>query len=171
MRIELVPIPESLHAGVAVGLLDGEPLVYEERTARVRGRPLQHGEIADALLEAVDVAATKVLGPDWSKPLAAITGLNQRTCSRDRIRQWGLPPWVLVMLARAAATEHPRALGHMLLGVSSLRGGVAELKHGARTDAVVGKQARAVVEDASDMIEWARAQRRIPGSRDQETES
>ena len=171
MRIELVPIPEGLHAGIAVGLLDGEPLVYEERTARVRGRPLQHGEIADALIEAVDVAATKVLGPDWSKPLAAITGLNPRTCSRDRIRQWGLPPWVLVMLARAAATEHPRALGHMLLGVSSLRGGVTELKHGPRTDAIVGKQARAVVEDASDMIEWARAQRRTPGSKDPETES
>lgn len=171
MHIELTPIDEGLHDGVAVGTLDGEPLVYVERTAHVRGQRLAHGDIAEALIEAVDAAASRVLGPEWSKPLAAVTGLNQRTCNRDRIRQWGLPPWVLVLLARAAASEHPRAMGHMLLAVASLRGGLAEHKHGARVDAVVGKKARALLEDASELVEWARGQRRVPGSQDPETES
>lgn len=172
MLIELVPLDEGLHDGTAVGLLDGRPLVYVERRAHVDGRQYAHGDIADAFVEAVNVAATKILGPEWSKPLAQITGLNARTCNRDRIHRWGLPPWVLVLLARGAASEHPRALGHMLLAVASLRGGLAELKHGRdRVDVVVGKKARALVEDASELAEWARKQRRLPGSQDPETES
>lgn len=171
MHIELVPFGEGLYDGVAVGLLDGRPLVYVDRRAHVDGRELAHGDIAVALVEAVNVAASRILGPEWSKPLAAVTGLNARTCNRDRIERWGLPPWVLVLLARGAAVEHPRALGHMLLAVASLRGGLAELKHGNRVDAVVGKKARALVEDASELVEWARKQRRLPGSQDPETES
>ncbi|GJD66484.1 hypothetical protein [Methylobacterium frigidaeris] len=172
MRIELLPIDEGLYDGVAVGTLDGEPLVYVERTAHVRGQRLAHKDIALALVDAVDVAASRVLGPEWSKPLAMVTGLNQRTCNRDRIERWGLPPWVLVLLARAAASEHPRALGHMLMACASLRGGVAILKHGNRINAVVGKKARALVEDASELVEWARGQRRPPaGSEDPGTET
>ncbi|MGU3449812.1 hypothetical protein [Methylobacterium sp. 391_Methyba4] len=171
MIIELVPLDEGLHDGTAVGLLDGRPLVYVDRRAHVDGRQLAHGDIAEALIEAVDVAASRILGPEWSKPLAAVTGLNARTCNRDRIRQWGLPPWVLVLLAKGAASEHPRAMGHMLMAVASLRGGIAELKYGPRVDAVVGKKARAIVEEASELIEWARKQRRVPGSKDPETES
>lgn len=171
MQIELVPIDEGLYDGTAVGLLDGQPLVYVERTAHVGGQALAHGDIAEALVEAVNVAASRILGPEWSKPLAAVTGLNARTCNRDRIQRWGLPPWVLVLLARGAASEHPRAMGHMLMAVASLRGGIAELKHGARVDAVVGRKARAIVDEASELIEWARKQRRVPGSQDPEMES
>lgn len=113
MRIELKPMPAPAE-GVAVGTLDGRPLVYVGRTAHVDGQSLPHGDIADALADAVDRAASEVLGGEWSKPLALVTGLNPRTCNRDRIGQWGLPTWVLVMLGQAAAHEMPRALGHAM---------------------------------------------------------
>lgn len=113
MRIELKPMPAPAE-GVAVGTLDGRPLVYVGRTAHVDGQPLPHGDIAEALADAVDRAASEVLGGEWSKPLALVTGLNPRTVNRDRIRQWGLPVWVLTMLGQAAAHELPRALGHAM---------------------------------------------------------
>lgn len=113
MRIELKPMPPQVK-GVAVGTLDGRPLVYVGRAAHVDGQPLPHSEIAEALAEAIDRVASELLGGEWSKPLALVTGLNPRTVNRDRIRQWGLPVWVLTMLGQAAEHELPRALGHAL---------------------------------------------------------
>jgi hypothetical protein len=94
--------------------------VYIGRKPGTREREFEHGEIAEALVEAVDKAATSVFGGEWSKPLALITGLNQRTCNRDRIRQWGLPPWVLLLLAKASAHPYARPLGDIMQGTARL---------------------------------------------------
>ncbi|TXN41711.1 hypothetical protein FV232_17165 [Methylobacterium sp. WL30] len=117
MKIILKSVPDQAE-GIAVGTLDGFPLYYVGRTAHVDGRALQHGDIAEAMIDAVDYAAAQVLGGEWSKPLALVTGLNARTCNRDRIRQWGLPPWVLVLLGRASEHRHARALGFILQGAA-----------------------------------------------------
>lgn len=135
MRIELKPMPAAAE-GVAVGTLDGRPLVYVGRTAHVDGQPLSHGDIAEALADAVDRAASELLGGEWSKPLALVTGLNPRTCNRDRIRQWGLPAWVLVMLGQATQQYQPRALGHMMQAVSIMRMHSAPLSRGDRRSAL-----------------------------------
>lgn len=163
MKVRLIPMPE-MPDGTYVGTLDGAPLVYVGRTAHVDRRPLQHGEIAEALFDAIDYAAAKVLGGEWSKPLSLITGLNARTCNRDRIRQWGLPPWVLVLLGRAAAHQHARALGHILQGVALVHRDVSpfsdeEKPHriGEITDPLA--YAAHLSETADGMIGYARRER------------
>lgn len=163
MKIVLKPMHE-MPEGICVGTLDGFPLIYVGRTAHVDGRALPHGEIAEALVEAVDLAATQILGGEWSKPLALVTGLNARTCNRDRIRQWGLPPWVLVLLGRAAAHQHARALGHILQGVAMIYGDVGPFsdeekrhRHGEITDPLA--YAAHLSETANSMVAFARRER------------
>lgn len=119
MRIELRPDIQSPH-GVPVGTLDGDPLVYRGRIPYVAGRPYRQADIAPALAEAVDVAATSVFGSEWSTDLGKVTGLSRRTCGRDRIGQFGIPSWVLVLLGRMASHDCPRAIGYALLAVAEL---------------------------------------------------
>ncbi len=122
MRIELHPgiqFPD----GVSVGTLDGAPLVYRGRIPYVAGRPYRQAEIAPALAEAVDVAATAVFGSEWSTDLSKVTGLSRRTCGRDRIVRFGIPSWVLVLLGRMASHGCPRGLGYALLSVAEIHGG------------------------------------------------
>lgn len=57
MRIDLKPVSQPTDGGIAVGTVDGAPLVYYARVPTVRGRELAHIDIADALKEAVDEAA------------------------------------------------------------------------------------------------------------------
>ena len=104
-----------------VGEVDGRyPLVYRGRLPHVAGQQVTHDDLAEALVPAVERAGEAILGGEWSKPLARITGLNQRTVNRDRIFKHGLPPWVLLLLATASQHEHARALGYVLLGVAEI---------------------------------------------------
>lgn len=115
MRIVLRPGP-----GAVIGEVDGQPLSYRGRTPLVDGRPVAHAEIASALVDAVDEAATRVFGPVWVKKLGLVAGLGLRRCQRDRIEQFGLPSAVLRALAIAAAHPDARALGDMMVAVARL---------------------------------------------------
>jgi hypothetical protein len=115
-------ILQRISAPGGVGTLDGRPLVYDGRTPTVDGHVRPQSQIGDALLTAVDEACTVAWGVEWSKPLSVVTGLNQRTCSRDRVARWGLPAWVLRMLGEVASAPNPRAMGDFLLGVARLHG-------------------------------------------------
>lgn len=120
MHIELVPGVEA-PIGTAVGRIDGQPLSYVGRVPHVAGQPSTHAEIAQALADAVDVAAKRLFGAEWASDLATVTTLNRRTTTHDRIVKFGLPPWVLVVLGRAAAVRDARAVGYHMLALASLR--------------------------------------------------
>jgi hypothetical protein len=122
MRIELrsglrSPIPSAL----CVGLIDGKPLSYVDRTPYIGTEPTTHAAIAEPLADAVDEAAQRVFGGEWNGDLSRVTGINRRTVTHDRIMRYGLPPWVLALVGRASAHPHPRALGFHLLGLAALR--------------------------------------------------
>jgi hypothetical protein len=119
-RIELRPMPQP-PKGLCIGTLDGEPLVLVGREYHVGDRVLSQEDVAGPLVDAVDDAATRVLGHEWISSLARVMLINRRTTSRDRIARHGLPDYVYAFLAQAAAHPHPRALGHALLCVAELQ--------------------------------------------------
>ncbi|MBK3398514.1 MULTISPECIES: hypothetical protein [Methylobacterium] len=121
MRIVLRPDIESPVPGaLCVGTADGQPLSYVGRVPHIGTEPVEHAEIARALADAVDEAASAVFGGEWSTDLARVTALNRRTVTHDRIMKYGLPPWALVLVGRAAADPCPRARGFYLLGNAEL---------------------------------------------------
>jgi hypothetical protein len=156
MRVVLRPVPEHPEA---VGTVDGAPLTYEGRVLHVGGRPIEHATIAEALSDAVEVAAGAVFGGDY---------LNRRTVTRDRVLRNGLPPWALAFLGRAAAYEHPRAMGYMLQAAAEMseRGGLAQgdalpgVRPRDRVDLAV--VARLGLEEALELVAVARDAKRLP---------
>ncbi|SFU94245.1 MULTISPECIES: hypothetical protein [unclassified Methylobacterium] len=118
-RLVLRPMPQPAD-GVCVGTLDGEPVTFHGRTATAGGREHEAKAIAPDILEAVDVAARDVFGPEWVQALALVTGLNPRTCQRDRIGRYGLPAPILRALGEAAAEPWPRVTGDMMLACARL---------------------------------------------------
>lgn len=120
MRIALknMPQPSSHDGGTCVGSLDDEPLIYRARVPSAGGREYEHAEIADALRDAVDECAERLWGSEWSGPLSVATGLNRRSCSKDRVWRYGLPAWVLRFLGEAAAQAFPRAVGDLMVGMA-----------------------------------------------------
>src|SRR3954468_10975175 len=118
MRIILHPGPQG-----AIGELDGRPLSHLGGKLSVDGEPLKQHVIANALVDAVDEAASRVFGSTWVKKLGLVAGLSLRRCARDRIARFGLPVATLEMLGRAAAHENARALGDMMLAIARLHGG------------------------------------------------
>jgi hypothetical protein len=157
MRIVFQPMPPD-PAGDVVGTLDGAPLVYVGRVPTVADVRYTHEEIGEAYLDALEVLAAKVLGGDWSRPLATVTGLNQRTTARDRIAKSGLPTWVIFMLIEAASHEHPRALGDLLCAVARLRG-LTDLRYGMGAAAAHARQSHAALDVALRLHEWGHARR------------
>jgi hypothetical protein len=165
MRVVLRPVPEHPEA---VGTVDGAPLTYEGRVLHVGGRPIEHATIAEALSDAVEVAAGAVFGGDYVNPMARATGLNRRTVTRDRVLRNGLPPWALAFLGRAAAYEHPRAMGYMLQAAAEMseRGGLAQgdalpgVRPRDRVDLAV--VARLGLEEALELVAVARDAKRLP---------
>lgn len=119
-RLELRPMPQP-PKGTCIGTLDGEPVTVVDRDYLVGNRTLTQAEIGEDLVDAVDDAATRVLGHEWISSLARLMQINRRSTSRDRIAKFGLPEYVLLFLAEAAAHPHPRALGHALLCVAELQ--------------------------------------------------
>jgi hypothetical protein len=177
MKIELKPMPAS-SAGIAVGMLDGQPLVYDGRTPLIAGQPFEHREIASALVTAVDEAATAVFGAEWVKDLALVTGLNVRTCQRDRILRYGFPATGLRMLGQAAAFDEPRALGHLLLAVANMyeaRAVAGAFKTVlAATKGEVSVKSQVLLGEALEMVDWLRvrkAQHQAPKLQDPLTNS
>jgi len=120
VHIVLKPMPQSTGA-VCVGTADGEPLTYRGRDLLVNDRPVTMADVGEDLVNAVDRAATRVLGSEWVTSLARLAQVNRRTTSKDRIAKFGLPDYVLLLLGHAAAHEHPRALGHALLCVEAIQ--------------------------------------------------
>ena len=132
----LHPIPDGVPVvGTPVGLVNptrlkelgaaitaknaGSVLSYDGRQALIDGQPVEHDSIAEPLWEAIDTAARRLFGPrEWSSDLSAITGMNTRSMMRGRILSHGLPPTILSLLGRAAASRSPRALGHLMLAVA-----------------------------------------------------
>ena len=154
MQIELIPgVVAPL--GIAVGLADGQPLSYEGRTPHIAGRPVTHAEIANPLADAVDVAASRVFGGEWPGDLSKVTTLNRRTTTHDRVIKFGLPPWVLVMLGRAAAERHSRAVGYHMLAIASLRD--SEDREGARD--FIPEITTKTVEVAIDLVRYGYRER------------
>ncbi|WP_445500645.1 hypothetical protein [Microvirga sp. G4-2] len=162
MKIELKPMPDS-DVGLAVGTLDGKPLVYDGRTPLVAGQPVEHREIASALVDAVDRAASAVFGPEWVKDLSLVTGLNVRTVQRDRIVKYGLPSVALKTLAEASAYEEPRALGYLMLAVArmyedrAVESAVKSVPTGAKGEVSVKSQV--LLAQALEMVDWLRVRR------------
>ncbi|AYO83072.1 hypothetical protein [Methylobacterium brachiatum] len=165
MRVVLRPVPEHPNA---VGLIDGQPLTYEGRVPHVGDRPVEHGTIAEALSDAVEAAAGAVFGGDYVNALARATGLNRRTVTRDRVLRNGLPAWALEFLARAAAYEHPRAMGYMLQAAAEM----SERGVLAQGDTLPGVHprdrehlavvARLGLEEALELVAVARDAKRLP---------
>jgi hypothetical protein len=177
MKIELKPMPAS-SAGIAVGMLDGQPLVYDGRTPLIAGQPFEHREIASALVTAVDEAATAVFGAEWVKDLALVTGLNVRTCQRDRILRYGFPATGLRMLGQAAAFDEPRAFGHLMLAVAHMYDvrsvGSAVMRVLPRSKGEVSVTSQKLLAEALDMVDWLRvrkAQHQAPKFNDPLTNS
>ena len=165
MRVVLAPVPNHPNA---VGTVDGEPLTYQGRDPHVAGRSVEHADIAEALADAVEAAAGAVFGGDYVNPLARASGLNRRTVTRDRVLRNGLPPWVLGFLGRAAAYEHPRAMGHLLQAAAEM----SERGVLAQGDALPGVHprdrehlavvARLGMEEAVALVAVARDAKRMP---------
>jgi hypothetical protein len=107
--------------GACIGTYDGEPVTLVGRDYHVGERVISQAEIGEDLVEAVDDAATRVLGHEWVTSLARLMQINRRTTSKDRIAKSGLPEYALMFLGEAAAHAHPRALGHALLCVVELQ--------------------------------------------------
>lgn len=120
LRLELRPMPQP-PKGTCIGTLDGEPVTVVDRDYLVGDRTLTQAEIGEDLVDAVDDAATRVLGHEWVTSLARLMQLNRRSTSKDRIAKFGLPAYVLTFLGDAAAHPHPRALGHALLCVEAIQ--------------------------------------------------
>jgi hypothetical protein len=165
MRIELKPMPDT-DAGIAVGTLDGQPLVYDGRTPIVGGQPVEHREIASALVDAVDEAATSIFGPEWVKDLSHVTALNVRTCQRDRIFKYGFPATGLKTLAQAAAFEEPRALGYLMLAVATMYEGYGPAgalfqtpPDAPGTKEAVSGRSQEYLGRALDMVDWLRVRK------------
>lgn len=127
-RIVLKPMPQPAE-GVCIGTYEGAPLTMVERSYVADGVLLAHEAIGEDLVEAVDDAATRVLGHEWVTSLARLMQINRRSTSKDRIAKFGLPEYVLLFLAQASAHSHPRALGHALLCVEEIQEGVVESRH------------------------------------------
>ena len=165
-RLVLRPMPQPAD-GVCVGTLDGEPVTFHGRTASAGGREHEAKAIAPDILEAVDVAARDVFGPEWVQALALVTGLNPRTCQRDRIGRYGLPAPILRALGEAAAYEWPRALGDVMLATSRLAKAAAG--HGGRMappggsvippDFDVSSEMAATVERGMRLVAWLARER------------
>lgn len=119
-HIVLKPMPQSPGA-ICVGTADGAPLAYRGRDLYVGDHLVTMAEVGEDLVDAVDRAATRVLGSEWVTSLARLAQVNRRTTSKDRIAKFGLPDYVLLLLGHAAAHEHPRALGHALLCVEAIQ--------------------------------------------------
>ncbi|MEE7490658.1 hypothetical protein MOTC310_09295 [Methylobacterium oryzae] len=132
------------------------------------GRPVEHAAIAEALSDAVEAAAGAVFGGDYVNPLSRATGLNRRTVTRDRVLRNGLPGWALAFLARAAAYEHPRAMGYMLQAAAEMseRGSLAQgdalpgVRPRDREDLAI--LARLGLEEALELVAVARDAKRSP---------
>lgn len=120
MRLILRPMTQPEDGGVCVGVLDGVPLTFHGRIATAGDREYEAKAIASDILEAVDVAAREVFGPEWVQALALVTGLNPRTCQRDRVGRYGLPAPVLRALGEAAFEPWPRVTGDLMLACARL---------------------------------------------------
>ncbi|MEN3236865.1 MULTISPECIES: hypothetical protein [Methylobacterium] len=120
MKIVLKPMPQP-DDGVCIGTLDGVPLTYRDQDLYAGERHVTMAEVGSAFVDAVNEAATAVLGHEWVSSLARLMQLNKRTTSRDRIAKFGLPEYVCLFLGQAAAHSHPRALGHALMCVEEIQ--------------------------------------------------
>jgi hypothetical protein len=162
MKIDLKPMPES-REGLVVGTLDGAPLVFQGRKPVAADRVYEHSEIQQALLDAVDEAAGALFGSEWPRPLSIVTGLNARSCAKDRVWKYGLPAWVLVLLGKAAAHDSPRALGDILLGVARIRdahlAGTTVPETSSRDRDAIAGHAWRVLNEALDTVAWVRERR------------
>lgn len=134
-RLVLRPMPQPAE-GTCIGTYEGAPLVMLERSYLANGVLLAQDAIGEDLVQAVDTAATRVLGHEWVSSLARLMQINRRSTSKDRIAKFGLPEYVMLFLAQASAHSHPRALGHALLCVEEIQEGVVESRH------VTGRPAR-----------------------------
>lgn len=121
MKIVLKPMPQPDDGGVCIGTLDGVPLTYRDRALHAGDRVVTMEQVGSAYVDAVDDAATRVLGHEWVSSLARLMQINKRSTSRDRIAKFGLPEYVCIFLAEAAAHPHPRALGHALQCVEEIQ--------------------------------------------------
>lgn len=121
MKIVLQPMPQPDDGGVCIGTLDGVPLTYRDQNLFAGDRHITMQEAGGAFVDAVNEAATQVLGHEWVSSLARLMQLNKRTTSRDRIAKFGLPEYVCLFLAEAASHPHPRALGHALMCVEEIQ--------------------------------------------------
>lgn len=160
MRIELRPgIDSPVSGALCVGTADGVPLSYVDRTPYIGTEPTTHAAIAEPLADAADHYATKVFGGEWNGDLSRVTYINRRTVTHDRIMRYGLPPWVLAVIGRAAAHSNPRSLGFVLLSVAGLR----EVDEGGR-DRSPGREemrraAMEILDEGIDILRYAITER------------
>jgi hypothetical protein len=119
MDIRLMAM-EQTGDGICVGTVDGLPLFFQGRTALIGDAEFEMKDISQPLLQAVDEASRAVFGPEWVQALALVSGLNSRTCQRDRIGRYGLPAPILRMLGEASSSSHPKATGACMLAAAHL---------------------------------------------------
>ncbi|MGU3339435.1 hypothetical protein ACLBXJ_15570 [Methylobacterium mesophilicum] len=116
-RVTLHPNAKA-EIGVAVGTIDGRPLSFVDKTAYLDGEVIPFEEIGYDVSIAVEEAAIRVFGQEWSTDLGRITGMNRRTVTRDRIERFGVAVWVYELLGRAATSPCPKAFGYQLLAAA-----------------------------------------------------
>lgn len=148
MKIVLKPLPPEATAhlpegAIVVGQSGAIPVYYLGRRPHIGDREVEHADIAQDLLDAVEDVCGPLFGGDWLKPLAVVSGLNVRTVQRDRILKFGLPAGVLRALGEARSVavgdESARAVGHIMQGValiakSGRSGGWGGYKDASATD-------------------------------------
>jgi hypothetical protein len=132
----LLPMPQP-PKGTCISTFFGKPITLIGRDYHYDGKVLTQAEIAQDLIEAVDDAATRVLGHEWINSLARLMQLNRRSTGRDRIGKFGLPEYVLAFLGQAVAHPHPRALGHALMAVVEIQEAHTTATHASGRPAAV----------------------------------
>ncbi|MCJ2040849.1 hypothetical protein MKK55_18120 [Methylobacterium sp. J-059] len=178
MHLVLQPMPQPADGGICVGLLDDAPCTFHGRVATVGGGEIEAKAIAAEILVAVENAARALFGPEWVQSLALVSGLNVRTCQRDRIGRYGLPAPVLRALGEGAAFPWARALGDVMLATARLAKTVAGDGGRPRKPGEIGlppvidtdDQMAKTVAEAKRVVTWLaqqRAEHRAPAIEDE----
>ncbi|WP_279356726.1 hypothetical protein [Methylobacterium indicum] len=120
MDAERWPAPEGW---TIVGRVGHLALAYDpERQAYLLGDgepvPLDREAVNVALEPAIDRAASKLWPGGWTYAFEAVFGVKRRNLAAERLARQGLPPSVLLVLAKAASEPDAETLGALILAVA-----------------------------------------------------
>lgn len=120
MDPERWPAPEGW---TIVGRVGHLALAYDpERQAHLLGdgEPilLDRDQVNSALAPAIDRAASRLWPGGWTYAVEDVFGIKRRNLAMERLARQGLPPSVLIVLARAASAPDAEVLGGLILAMA-----------------------------------------------------